>query len=59
VLFRDVTLKRLINAHIFAIKLVANSSDALTFLRKATASTAKKPRRRAVANRTAVERQIG
>jgi DNA-binding MarR family transcriptional regulator len=59
VLFRDVTLKRLINAHIVAIKLVANSSDALTFLRKATASTAKKPRRRAVANRTAVERQIG
>jgi DNA-binding MarR family transcriptional regulator len=44
VLFRDVPLKRLINAHVVAIRLVANSSDALTFLRKATVSTAKKPK---------------
>ncbi|MBV8510259.1 MAG: MarR family transcriptional regulator [Xanthobacteraceae bacterium] len=42
ILFRDVTLKGLISAHVVAIRLVANSSDALSLLRKATVSTAKK-----------------
>lgn len=60
-LFQDVSLRGLVKAHIVAKKLVANSGEALAYLRQASRGSAKKPRRGAAARTAAAEnvRQIG
>jgi DNA-binding MarR family transcriptional regulator len=49
ILFRDVGLNSLVKAHVMALKVVANSADALVHVRSASAKTAKKKVRGAAA----------
>ena len=61
ILFQDVGLRGLVRAHIVARRLVANSGEARSHLRKVLTGPAKKPGRRTGGTATAAEKvqQIG
>jgi DNA-binding MarR family transcriptional regulator len=58
-LFQDVSLRGLVKAHIVANKIVANSGEALAYLRQASISPDAKPRRTPAGTSTHTAKNIG
>jgi DNA-binding MarR family transcriptional regulator len=54
ILFRNVGLNSLVKAHIMALKVVANSTDALVHVRAASAKTTRKKAKGATARKTSI-----